>query len=93
MGGAWMGAALSKSSSVIRKYLGLGILSQAGVAIGLALSVKKDFADLGPAGAYIGATVITTVTATCIVFELIGPVLTKKALEKAGEIEAGRVDS
>ncbi|HDQ13676.1 MAG TPA: hypothetical protein ENN41_02535, partial [Sediminispirochaeta sp.] len=65
---------------------GMGILSQAGVAIGLALIVKHEFSALGDWGAEIGATVITTITATCIFFELIGPILTKIALQKAGEI-------
>lgn len=73
----------------IQKYLGLGILSQAGVAIGLALVVRQDFMVLGKTGEEIGVTVITTVTATCIFFELIGPILTKIALTKAGEIRAG----
>jgi len=86
MGGAALGSAIGKMEDKIRKYLGMGILSQAGVAIGLSLIVKKEFSELGVHGASIGSIVITTVTATCIFFELIGPVLTKIGLEKAGEI-------
>ncbi len=85
-GGASLGATISKAEPKLRKYLGLGILSQAGVAIGLALIVKHEFSGLGEWGAEIGSTVITTVTATCIFFELIGPILTKIGLQKAGEI-------
>ena len=70
----------------IRKYLGMGILSQAGVAIGLALVVKQTLTPLGPWGARIGALIITTVTATSIVFEIVGPILCKVGLQKAGEI-------
>jgi len=78
----------------VRNYIGLGILSQAGVAIGLSLIVKQDFSGLGKSigktlitsGDQIGTIVITTVTATCIFFEIIGPILTKIALQKAGEI-------
>jgi Kef-type K+ transport system membrane component KefB len=88
MGGAWFGAAAGRAEKKIRRYLGMGILSQAGVAIGLALIVKQEFSSLGPRGAYIGATVITSITATSILFELIGPILTKIGLEKAGEIGA-----
>ncbi len=66
----------------------MGILSQAGVAIGLALIVKHEFSALGPWGAAIGATVINTVTASSIFFEIIGPILTKVGLTKAGEIRA-----
>ncbi len=86
IGGAKIGAHLGKLPTNIKKYLGLGILSQAGVAIGLALIVKSEFTVFGEHGAYIGATVITTVTATSIFFEIIGPILTKIALTKSGEI-------
>jgi Kef-type K+ transport system membrane component KefB len=86
MGGAWIGAAASRAEPKVRKYLGMGILSQAGVAIGLALVVKEEFTAISESGAWIGATVITTVTATSIFFEVIGPVLTKIGLQKAGEI-------
>jgi len=93
--GSKLGAYFGKASKNIRKYVGLGILSQAGVAIGLALIVKQDFKGLGAIingqgianGDYIGAVVITTVTATCIFFEIIGPILTKYALTKVGEID------
>jgi Kef-type K+ transport system membrane component KefB len=95
IGGSRLGASLGKVEDKIKKYLGLGILSQAGVAIGLSLIVKKDFYGLGrvidsatgmTTGDEIGATVLTTITVTCIFFELIGPILTKYALKKAGEI-------
>lgn len=86
MGGAYVGSILGKLDENTKKYLGMGILSQAGVAIGLSLIVKQQFSLLGEHGVQIGSTVITTVTATCIFFELIGPVLTKVALERAGEI-------
>lgn len=93
VGGAKIGALIGGANENIRKYLGFGILSQAGVAIGLALIVKHEFTTLGPvdgAGVHMGETlgnaVITTVTATCIFFEIIGPILTKFALGKAGEL-------
>jgi Kef-type K+ transport system membrane component KefB len=86
MGGAWIGSVLGRAEANIRKYLGLGILSQAGVAIGLSLIVKQEFTPLGAWGASIGTAVITTVTATSIVFEIVGPILTKIGLQKAGEI-------
>ena len=84
--GAGLGATLGGAPPKIRKYLGLGILSQAGVAIGLSIVVAQQFSLLGARGEAIGAAVITTVTATCVVFEIIGPVMAKIALRKAGEI-------
>lgn len=86
MGGAFFGATIAKAEPVIRKYLGLGILSQAGVAIGLALMVSRDFAFLGEIGTNLSLLVINTIAATTIVFEILGPVATKVAIRKAGEI-------
>ena len=86
MGGAWFGSLVGRSEKKIRRYLGMGILSQAGVAIGLALIVKQEFGTLGSEGARIGSAVITSITATCIFFEILGPILTKIGLKRAGEI-------
>lgn len=88
MGGAWLGSVIGRSDKNIKRYLGMGILSQAGVAIGLALIVKYEFSPLGAAGEKIGSMVITTITATCIFFEIIGPILTRIALKRSGEIAA-----
>ena len=84
--GAYLGAAIGRADSVVRKYLGLGILSQAGVAIGLALMVGRTFTPLGPAGQALAITTINTVAATTIVFEIIGPITAKIAVAGAGEI-------
>lgn len=90
MGGASIGAVIGHSEEKIRKYLGFGILSQAGVAIGLSLIVKSQLLEIDarygmPHAADIGATVLTTITASSIIFEIVGPVLTRYALKKAGE--------
>lgn len=103
VGGARFGAVVGKADEKIRKWLGLGILSQAGVAIGLALMVQQDFGLLAARHAEafaalakthpllhpvaIGGVVITTVTATSIVFEIVGPILTRIALVQAGEAQ------
>ena len=91
IGGAYFGACLGRVEKKIKKYLGFGILSQAGVAMGLSLIVMDEFTQLSaqfnlPHAGIIGADVLTTITATCIFFEIIGPILTKYALTKAGEI-------
>jgi len=87
IGGASLGAKIGKMEDKIKKYLGLGILSQAGVAIGLSLIIRHEFTLIGtPHAEMIGKTVITTITATSIIFEIIGPIMTKIGLEKAGEI-------
>ncbi|MBN2121340.1 MAG: cation:proton antiporter [Candidatus Omnitrophica bacterium] len=86
MGGAWLGAKITKAHENIRKYLGLGILSQAGVAIGLALLVGREFGDINSIGKEVATIVINTVAATTIFFEIIGPMTTKLAISRAGEI-------
>jgi Kef-type K+ transport system membrane component KefB len=86
MGGAFIGATISKAESVVRKYLGLGILSQAGVAIGLALMTAKEFSLHGEIGEYVVLLVINTIAATTIIFEIIGPITTKIAIQRAHEI-------
>jgi len=91
IGGARLGAVFGHVEDKVKKYVGLGILSQAGVAIGLSLIVKHEFTLLdakynAPHALTIGSSVLATITATCIFFEIIGPILTKVALKKAGEI-------
>jgi len=96
--GSFIGGSIGKVEPKIRNYVGMGILSQAGVAIGLSLIVKHEFQGMGKivkivdglevhSGDIIGTIGITTVTATCIFFEILGPILTKIALTKAGEIK------
>jgi Kef-type K+ transport system membrane component KefB len=97
IGGARLGALFGHVEDKVKKYVGLGILSQAGVAIGLSLIVKHEFTLLdakynAPHALKIGSSVLATITATCIFFEIIGPILTKIALKKAGEIPDEKPD-
>ncbi len=85
MGGAYVGAAVSRQSAIIRNYLGFGILSQAGVAIGLSILAASELRGLGQQGQSLAVAVVNTVAATTIVFEIIGPIATKFAVTKAGE--------
>ena len=97
IGGARIGAMFGHVEDKVKKYVGLGILSQAGVAIGLSLIVKHEFTLLdarydAPHALKIGTSVLATITATCIFFEIIGPILTKVALKRAGEIPEDKAD-
>ena len=80
--GAFLGAAMSKADHNVRKYLGITLLPQAGVAIGMAqmVAASEDLAGIAP-------QVVTVALFATLVYELVGPVLTKIALTKAGEIE------
>lgn len=79
MTGARLGAQISNASDSIKRYLGWGLVPQAGVALGVALVAKSDF----PAA---GEMIFTTIIATTVIYELIGPLCTKFALQKAGEV-------
>jgi Kef-type K+ transport system membrane component KefB len=88
MFGTSLASIATRAEPVIRKYLGLAILSQAGVAIGLALLVVNQFSGLGPEGARLATVAISTITATTIILEIIGPLGVKIAISRAGEAEA-----
>jgi Kef-type K+ transport system membrane component KefB len=83
--GAWLGGYLAGNAPAVRNNLGLALLSQAGVAIGLALASSTRFDDLGPEGEDLGDLVVNVVTATTFVVQLAGPILVKTALIRAGE--------
>jgi len=85
--GAYLGGVISQSPDSVRKYLGLCLLSQAGVAIGLATQTMITFGrgGFGPAGVELGTMAISIIAATCLVFQLAGPPLTRYAVFKSGE--------
>jgi len=89
-GGAWLGGWLSKTPPVVRDNLGLGLLSQAGVAIGLAISAADRFAAYGPAGVVLGQAILNVITATTFVVQIVGPIMVKVAITRAGEVGQGR---
>lgn len=78
--GAAFGAQVSKAEPVVKKYLGFTLIPQAGVAIGLAgmaTSIVPNY----------GYKIQTIILCGTVIYELIGPIITKMALIKAGEIE------
>ena len=87
--GSWLGGWAGKAAPTVRNYLGLGLLSQAGVAIGLALSIASRFDAYGDAGVQLGDMVINIITATTFVVQIVGPVMVKFAITQAGEVGRG----
>ena len=78
--GSAFGAIVCKTEPVVKKYLGYTLIPQAGVAIGLAgvaLSVVPEYGD----------KVQVIILSATVIYELVGPVITKYALMKAGEIK------
>lgn len=78
--GANLSSSIARSEPTIKKYLGITLLPQAGVALGMAMKSK----ELGEIG-----TIVANITLFgVLIYELIGPLLTKIALTKAGEIDS-----
>ncbi len=77
--GARIGANIAKCEPNIKKYLGITLLPQAGVALGMSVSAL----ELGQVGTVIRNIVLFGV----LIYELFGPLMTKIALTKAGDIK------
>ena len=77
--GASISAKATKCDKNIVKYLGITLFPQAGVALGMAIKAE----ELGPEGSIVANITLFAV----LIYELIGPFLTKVSLQKAGEIK------
>lgn len=80
-GGARIASSLARAEPVVRKSIGFTMLPQAGIALALATSIKSGFKPWGDA-------VGTILLGTVVVNEVLGPVLFRLALARAGEIPA-----
>ena len=77
--GAYLGATITKSPETVKKWLGFALIPQAGVAIGLTIvagNVVPQYAN----------EIRAVVLCATLIYELVGPAITKLALKKAGEI-------
>jgi Kef-type K+ transport system membrane component KefB len=83
--GTYVGARISGAGSNVRNYLGLALIAQAGVAIGLAREAGSRFSILGAEGVELALLISSVVTAGVLVAEVIGPILVKFAIIRAGE--------
>ncbi len=78
--GASAGAVIMKAPDTVKKYIGFTLVPQAGVAIGLSLIAAEKLPTYGP-------TIRAVILCGTLIYELIGPALTKIGLKKAGEIQ------
>lgn len=87
--GAFGSAKLAKCDDNIVKYLGITLLPQAGVALGMADIVEEEvaFTQVLAGGMSVGEIVLNITLFAVLIYELIGPLLTKIALTKAGDID------
>lgn len=78
--GAYISAKATKCAPQICKYLGITLLPQAGVALGMCTIAAQDLGEMG--------SLIRNITLFAVlIYELFGPLLTRQALKAAGEIK------
>ncbi len=79
--GAYASSKITKCDPLTQKYLGITLMPQAGVALGMSVTVMAS-TEIGEIGVIIRNIILFSV----LIYELFGPVMTKWALSKAGEI-------
>ena len=77
--GAWSGAKIMKANPMVTKYLGLGLLPQGGISIGLLVLVRQQLPEYAVA-------ISTIIMFSVLIYEVTGPIFAKIAIQKAGEI-------
>ncbi len=78
--GAYLGARIMKAPANVCKYLGATLVPQAGVAIGLTIAAQTVVPEYA-------AQIRAVILCGTLIYEIVGPVLTKISLSKAGEIK------
>lgn len=77
--GAQLGCLATKTEKNVTKYLGLCLLPQGGVSIGLSIIVRQQLPEFAP-------QITTIIMFGVLIYEISGPIFSKIALQKAGEI-------
>jgi len=83
--GAGIGARRLGLHENVRRYLGLALMAQAGLAVGLTIATERRFPDFAP-------EVTTIVLASVAIYEMFGPISTRFALVRSGEARRQRAE-
>jgi len=83
--GAYLGCTMAKTTKAVRNYLGLALIPQAGVAIGLAFLGKRVLPYA------MGNMLLTIILSSSVLYELIGPACAKIALIYSGSIKKDKL--
>ena len=78
--GAWLGAVIGKASLPIRRYMGLALIPQAGVSIGLAVLGQRILPTES------GVLLSTIILSSGVLYEMIGPACAKAAIFLSGSV-------
>ncbi|MEO7962603.1 MAG: cation:proton antiporter, partial [Gemmatimonadaceae bacterium] len=85
LGGAWYAARRTHFSESVQRLLGFTLLAQAGLAVGLVIVTRERFPEFAP-------TVTTVVLGAVVVFEIVGPLSARFALDRSGESRPQEAD-
>ena len=77
--GGWLGATVAGAPITHRQWIGIALVPQAGVALGMALIAGTHLPEMKE-------TLLAIVVGSTVIFEIVGPVLTQLALHKVGEV-------
>lgn len=77
--GAFVGAVSTKAEKVVSRYLGLALLPQGGISIGLSILVRQQLPEFAK-------EITTIIMFSVLIYEITGPIFAKIAIQKAGEI-------
>ena len=80
--GAGIGAKWLKMEPQVQRFLGFGLMAQAGLAVGLTITVGRQFPEYYP-------LVSTVILSSVALYEMFGPIATKFAIVQSGEARMG----
>ncbi|UCE10484.1 MAG: cation:proton antiporter [Candidatus Thorarchaeota archaeon] len=84
--GALAGAKVTNSPPLTTRYLGFCLMSQAGVAVGLALVIEFELKAVGtPEAIFAGELILSVIILTTMILQIFGPVAASEGLRRAGE--------
>lgn len=78
--GAGIGARIVGAEETVQKYLGMSLLTQGGISIGLSIIVRNELPQFSE-------SIVTVILFSVLVFEIMGPILAKIAITRAGEVD------
>lgn len=76
--GATIGAKYVEAEEKVTKYIGMSLLTQGGISIGLSMIVARELPQFSE-------EIITVILFSVLIYEIAGPILAKLAIQKAGE--------
>jgi Kef-type K+ transport system membrane component KefB len=86
MFGSKIGGRISNADKAVQDNLGMALFAQGGVAVALSIQASRHLNDIFIGDMSLGQAVIFTVTTTTLIVQLGGPIFTKLAVKRAGEV-------